>query len=195
LSAVTTDNCVSLSHNVLDRFFENYGIPVIKTETLKQYGLREQEISKPLFCWIFAITYQKNSLGRVQENQSNLMSRSMLYVNFIHSIILGRHRYISRDLFDYEKWILCKIAALKMLYGDALTENDIHNALGKFLKDELNKRLREFLLESDKRRDLILHPILTSYFHLIPTGKAASPTVDFIHESFKEYLLAEYYVF
>jgi hypothetical protein len=180
--------------NQVNRFFKNYGIPEIKTETLKQFGLREKEMSKPLFCWMFAITYQPNPMVRGEDSQSDKMSRLMLYLNFIHSIILGRHRQISKTGFDYEKWVLRKIAALKMLYEDTLTENDIDSALGKFLEDEENKRLREFLLESEKRRVVALRPILTSYFRLGPTRKASSPMVDFIHESFKEYLLAEYYL-
>lgn len=38
----------------------------------------------------------------------------------------------------------------------------------------------------------MLAPILSSYFHL--TSSAPYAKIDFIHESFKEYLLAEYYI-
>jgi hypothetical protein len=40
----------------------------------------------------------------------------------------------------------------------------------------------------------LLKPILTSYFRLQLGGKRPSPIIDFIHKTFKEYLLAEYYI-
>ena len=42
-------------------FFKKYGLPDITFNILKSYNLAEEEIFKPLFCWMFAIMRNSKS--------------------------------------------------------------------------------------------------------------------------------------
>ena len=179
----------------VNKFFEKYGMQSINFETLLyRYGLNEKEIQKPFFCWIFAIVY--NSGGALFEDIKNEnMKRALIYQEFIHSIIRGKHRELAEREYDYteydidkEKKTLRKIAPLKMIYEDNLTENIVRRDIAKF-EDGLT-----YDDEATKNEDLstILSPIISSYFYL--QSSTSDPKIDFIHESFKEYLLAEYYI-
>jgi hypothetical protein len=79
-----------------------------------------------------------------------------------------------------------------MIYGIELTETTARKWLARFAEEEKRGGLSEFLEES--RNEELLKPILTSYFRLQLGEKRPSPIIDFIHKTFKEYLLAEYYV-
>ena len=73
-----------------------------------------------------------------------------------------------------------RIAPLMQIYSDCLS------------KKTANEKIKEFGLEaSDGKDDSILNPILTSYFYISPTE---DELIDFVHNTFKEYLLAEYYI-
>lgn len=45
--------------NQVNEFFSSskYNLPDVSYNTLKEYGLEDSEISKPLFCWMFAVMY------------------------------------------------------------------------------------------------------------------------------------------
>jgi uncharacterized protein YjbI with pentapeptide repeats len=166
-----------------------YNIPDVTYQTLKKHGLQEEEIGKPLFCWMFAVIHPQLGIA-FQGIEDRDIKRSLIYQEFIHSTIRGKHKesgihdynYTEYDI-DKEKKIFRKIAALKMIYGNSLTENILIRDLAKF-EDQLSAVNEEIRT--------VLAPIISSYFY--SEGLSSDPKLDFIHESFKEYLLAEYYI-
>ena len=113
------------------------------------------------------------------------MSRAFIYQGFIHSLIRGKHKdkaseYHWTQYGGQEKRILRKIAALRQMH-ESLTRNMIISELENY-----GISYKEVALKD------VLDPILTSYFYL--QGPAFDMSVDFIHKSFREYFLAEYYL-
>jgi uncharacterized protein YjbI with pentapeptide repeats len=172
------------------KFFEKYGLPDITSDILESYNLTKQEIFKPLFCWMFVVMRNSESFditsvfkdfdSRVKRS----MSRALIYHGFVYSIIRGKHRdkaseyYWTRYHFSEEKRILRKIAALRQMH-DPLT------------KSMVIEGLKYYDISYDEAD--VLDPILTSYFYL-QSITATDMYVDFIHKSFREYFLAEYYL-
>lgn len=77
--------------------------------------------------------------------------------------------------------ILRKIAALRQMHG-LLTKSMIIRGLENYGISYHERTLKD-----------VLDPILTSYFYLQSTTALDMP-MDFIHKSFGEYFLAEYYL-
>jgi len=166
----------------VEAFLNNYGIDYRLDEIAKEFGLEEQEIKKPLFCWMFSMIYSKS-----KDHIQYLKNRSLLYHEFIHSVIRGKHieeakEYDFKKYYIKEKKIMRKIAALKQIYLDDLT------------KKILIERIKEFGLEINDDDNGILNPILNSYFYSKIADSSEEETIDFVHDSFREYLLAEYYI-
>jgi hypothetical protein len=173
------------------KFFEKYGLRDITFDVLKSYNLTEEEIFKPLFCWMFAIMRNSESFGITSvfkdfdSSAKRSMSRALIYQGFIHSIVRGKHKdkaseYHSTQYGSEEKRILRKIAALRQMH-DPLTRNMIIGELENYGISYNEPTLKD-----------VLDPILTSYFYL--RDQAFDMSVDFIHKSFREYFLAEYYL-
>jgi hypothetical protein len=113
----------------VDEFFSasKYNIPDVKYQTLEKYGLQdEKERVKPLFCWMFGVIYLKSGL-KTYTQQPNV-GKSLLYLNFIQSLFTSG--------VSYGKWIFRKIAALKMIYGNELTETTVRKWLTEFAEEE-----------------------------------------------------------
>jgi uncharacterized protein YjbI with pentapeptide repeats len=150
---------------------------------LDSYGLQHEEKGKPLFCWMMAIiTKNAEAVLNMEKDWSVNLKKTLIYITFIHTLLRGRHKSLTEiedwvEFYTNEKKILRKIAVLKQLYQDHLTE--------VLLKTEL----ASFKIKID---DEELEPILTSYFRKNTRDDARY--YDFIHESFKEYLVAEHYV-
>jgi uncharacterized protein YjbI with pentapeptide repeats len=166
----------------------------INFEVIRGYGLRQEEIFKPLFCWMLTRIQSEFNLSMLESVVDDEIRRSLIYQQFIHSIIVGKHKELDvpealKVELEYniknEKKMLRKIAALKMMYDDKLTQQILRNELPKF---------EDIMPSSLENRDLknILDPIISSYFYL--TSSQSYSKVDFIHSSFKEYLTAEYYI-
>ena len=104
------------------RFFVKYGLPDITFDILKGYNLTDEEIFKPLFCWMFAILRNSKSFDIItvfkdfDSHAKRSMSRALIYQGFIHSTIRGKHKdkaseyYWTQYHFGEEKRILRKIA-------------------------------------------------------------------------------------
>ena len=144
---------------------------------------------KPLFCWMFAIMMNSQSDSEIifKDVENPFIKRALVYQGFIHSIIRGKHKdtaelYHWTQYYPEEKSILRKIAALAQNHDRILTRSAVIEGLKNYgiIYDE--KMIKE-----------ILDPILTSYFYLRSTS-ANDMSIDFIHKSFGEYLLAEYYI-
>jgi nucleoside phosphorylase len=162
----------------VNEFFERYKVG-LDYDRCKELGLGDEEISKPLFCWILGIVWSSYEIVFLPEWSSE-MKKSLLYYIFMHSIIKGKHRKEVKEFKRYypiEKEVLRCTAAMK-------------NMLKELDEDQLKSKLKEMEIKNLSEVDDIekyLKSILTSYFY------RSQERIDFIHKSFKEYLLAEYY--
>ena len=182
------DNYVRLCLFTVDQvneFYQRYGI-ALDYKTVAASGLESDEICKPLFCWMISLAYVKNK-SLVVSNDTNL-NRVWLFYTVIHDIILGKHvsessKYgYTKHALD-EKLALGKIAELKHVYGDALTKKRILDLLEQLrFKKILNKEILK-----------IFDQLISSYFYT-SEGAGYTEHIDFIHRSFEEYLLAEFYI-
>src|SRR6478672_3196465 len=168
-------------------FFERYGHQELSFEDIKRYELQEKknlpyqiDLLKPLFCWMFALSYRNLEITRdIDAGEARLI----LYSTFIHSILEGRYKDSPMEIVK-EKWILRKIAALKMISDEVYEEE-----LSEKLQTVVEQKQKEFI----NLEEIKLHIVLTSYFKLNKKGNNKH-SVEFLHKSFQEYLLAEYYI-
>jgi hypothetical protein len=178
----------------VNEFFQKYGMSDLSFKKLRHFDFKEEEIRRPLFCWMFTIFTQSESYDEVilKESTSSSMTKALIYGWFIHSIIRGKYRHTA-DQYHYSKYhfeekkILRKIAALRQMYEpNILTKNMVIDGLRNYFG----------LLDYDdkKLQNDIINPILTSYFYLKDTTSPFDKSIDFMHKSFREYLLAEYYI-
>jgi uncharacterized protein YjbI with pentapeptide repeats/nucleoside phosphorylase len=168
----------------VNEFFRRYGVNLTYLKCVK-LGLGKEEISKPLFCWILAIISADRSYELVFKPEwPEAIKRALLYYIFIHILLKGKHKKEKevekfRKYYHDEKKLLRYIAALKNMYGE-LDE--------KTLKVSLTE-----IYEVDRNRiESYFGPLITSYFYRFTNG-IGSQKIEFIHKSFQEYLLAEYY--
>jgi hypothetical protein len=174
--------------NQVADFFIKYGNQDLVFEDISKYGLQEKnkdssyqlDLLKPLFCWMFALSY--NDLQVIKDVDVGI-ARFILYSTFIHSILEGRYKGTPLQIVK-EKWILRKIAALKTIFEQAY-EEDLPKLLQTFIEGEQQEIIN--------LQNINLHTVLTSYFKLNEKSNNKH-SVDFLHKSFQEYLLAEYYI-
>jgi len=181
----------------VNEFFTEYGTPQYSFKTISSYGLGDEEKRKPLFCWMIALNpnserFLPQSVTSSINKSRSYLTMALLYQDFIHSLIRAKYRKAAEEFSEYyseEKNLLRKIAALKQAYesiGDILTVNKLIVGLGDYYGLDYNT------IASEERKN-IFDPAMISYFYL--SGKTTrDKTVDFIHKSFKEHLLAEYYI-
>ena len=166
----------------VNEFFKKYGVE-LDYKKCEELGLDEEEITKPLFCWILGmISLDPSYKLTLKPKWSSSMKRSLLYYVFIHSLIKGKHKKEMDKFKEYyyvEKELLRYTAAIKNLYKE-LDEEKLKLNLAKIYKKEI-KNLEEYL-----------KPLITSYLYH-SSQEIVSKKIEFIHKSFEEYLLAEYY--
>jgi hypothetical protein len=167
----------------INLFFQKYGIS-LKREQLLDSGLGSNELGKPLFCSMISILYKQKKNISFSKNLSP--NRALLFFHIIHDVILGKHE-TEADSYSYsrhhlnEKRTLRKIAELKYIYGDKLTIEQIVESIKRSpsgIKTDILK---------------VFKTLITSYFYITPDNNYEE-RIDFIHKSFVEYLLAEYYL-
>jgi uncharacterized protein YjbI with pentapeptide repeats/nucleoside phosphorylase len=167
----------------VNEFFKRYKVD-LDYERCKELGLGDEEIFKPLFCWVLGIVWSSYKIVFLPE-WSREMKKSLLYYIFMHSIIKGKHRKEVKEFKRYypiEKEVLRCAAAMK-------------NMLNELDEDQLRSKLKKMEIKNLSELDNLekyLKPILTSYLYR-SSDELVSKRIDFIHKSFKEYLLAEYY--
>jgi len=166
----------------VNQFFQKYGVK-LDYEKCRELGLSEEEITKPLFGWILGMISLDPSYELTFKSEwSSSMKRSLLYYVFIHSLIKGKHKKEMDKFKEYyyvEKELLRYTAAIKNLYKE-LDEEKLKSKLAKMYKKE-TEHLEEYL-----------KPLITSYFYR-SSQEIVPKKIEFIHKSFEEYLLAEYY--
>jgi hypothetical protein len=95
---------------------------------------------------------------------------------------IGRYHY-SKSIAN-EKGILRKMAVLKSIFEEVY-EEDLSKNLEHFIEKE-----QQGLIDT---RNIKLHTVLISYFRLNQKSNNRH-SIDFLHKSFQEYLLAENYI-
>jgi hypothetical protein len=65
------------------------------------FKLTEEEIRKPLFCWMFAIMVSSEFYNEIilKESANPSMTRALIYEGFTHSIIRGKHQSVANQYF------------------------------------------------------------------------------------------------
>ena len=182
------------SEEKVNEFFQKYGVE-LDYEKCEELGLRREEITKPLFCWMLAMM-QANECYKLEfkHEWSENVKKSLFYYAFVHSIVRGKYKFKEeeefKEIYPIEKELLRITAALKNLYGDNLTEELLKKSLEniKFKNFSYN----DFEKDYENRAKPLLDLFLTSYFYR-SSQKIVSKKIEFIHKSFEEYLLAEYY--
>ena len=170
----------------VDEFLTKYDLKLTYNEAISKLGLRREEITKPLFAWMLAMTYTKSDLRlEFKEEWGNHMRGSLIYMLFFHHIINGKYKSTLSattwtKLYKDEKKILRKIAALRQVNpeGQGISKSKI--------EDDLKKFEEQFDLSN-------LKYVLQSYFYFTRTVQNQIE-FDFVHRTLKEYLLAEYYI-
>jgi hypothetical protein len=184
------------SKSQVNEFFTRYGTPHYSFEKISSYGLGDEEKRKPLFCWMIALNHNSERFLPqyiASNNRSpSYLTMALLYEDFINSLIRARYNKVEKEFSEYyfeEKHLLRKIAALKQVYesiGDILTVNKLIACLRDYYG-------LDYTTAASEERKNIFDPAMISYFYL--SGQTTrDKTVDFIHKSFKEHLMAEYYI-
>jgi len=179
-----------LSKEQVDQLFKKYNpdLDITFDRCINEYYLNEGVIRNPLFCWMLAYMHTNQYVKlEFKEDWSTNMIRTLLYHSFIHSILLGKYVEELRSLEEKdienriaeEKRSLRLTAALVNLYG-GISKSELRVKLLRLGVDE--SYLNELF---DKEG--FLEYFLTSYFYM------QEERIEFIHDSFKEYCLAEYY--
>lgn len=169
----------------VNEFFSRskYNLPDVTYQTLNDFGLDEDEISKALLCWMFAVMYNSSGADlNIRNVTQQNTKRAMFFQEVIHSIIAGKHRNTQdgkekeKELsYKREKKMLRDIAYLFSIYKDNLTTTIVSKHLS---------------LTED---DILRNPIITTYFNLLP-ATAKIKKIEFFHKSFYEFLLAEAFI-
>ena len=189
------------SKNQVDDFFRKSTLPQYSFEQFKVSKVMEEvggayedelayEIRKPLFCWMFALMIDSSpDIAKVLEQQvahnDQQLRRALIYQGFIHSIIIGKHKESAKkylEKYSEEKNILRKIAALKQMYAPEVLKESTAVA-----------GLRDYYGLNYNTADIRKNKIITSYFYFKGTN-TTDKAIGFIHKSFMEHLLAEYYI-
>ncbi|HEY6537255.1 MAG TPA: hypothetical protein VIY08_15895, partial [Candidatus Nitrosocosmicus sp.] len=170
-------------------------------EKSSSVGLGCEEMRNPLFCWMigslnpYGERLLRQSINVATITNSNKSSPhlilALLYQIFIHSLVRAKYKDGAKDFSkDYvdEMNLLRKIAVIKQSC-ESTKEVLTINKMVKYLRDYHGLDYSKDLLV---RKD-IFDQALTSYFYL-SGQKTKDKTPDFIHENFKDHLLAEYYI-
>jgi uncharacterized protein YjbI with pentapeptide repeats/nucleoside phosphorylase len=179
-----------LSEEQVDQLFKKYNpnLDLTFDRCINEYYLNKGVIRNPLFCWMLAYMHA-NQYEKLEfkKGWSTNMIRTLLYHSFIHSILLGKYVEEVRSLEEKdikkriaeEKRLLRLTAALVNLYGE-ISKSELRDKLSRL-------GVNESYLNELFRKEGFLEYFLTSYFYM------QEERIEFIHDSFKEYCLAEYY--
>jgi uncharacterized protein YjbI with pentapeptide repeats len=205
----------SFDKTKIEMFFVKYGISLEYEEIIKvmpDYTI----LSKPLFCWMIAFTMKNNKslINLIKSSYPEGVfnnNKTILYFYFIHSIIMGRkyNRHINeeeRKIILYEKRALRKIAALT-LTEDTATEMKSRETksvglsaglVSKYLEGADDKTIEKIEDDQDGNKMInktivSLSTILSTYFFSV-SADYTEKKIEFLHKSFSEYLIAEYYI-
>ena len=177
----------------VEEFFEHYNVNLkFKQISTISKGL-SKEITNPLLAWMFSKIYPliREDLEHIKSTKeqelTNSMAKSLIYLKFFHSIIEGKS--LDRSKFDIyeerkdiiksyrdEKRKLRLLAMLMQVCGGNLTDENVKQVQKMFRDTQIDMSVQD--LKS------------TSHFYV---KDKRNDSIKFVHETFKEYLLAECY--
>jgi uncharacterized protein YjbI with pentapeptide repeats len=180
----------------LDKFFEKYevkeGEHLLTHERAIELDLPVQEMFRPLFAWIFSYqeTSEDSRVKIVKKKWTSKMKKAWMYYIFFHRMIAGipMEWHTDNDIekrneqYLYEKYLLRAVAALKQIH-DLPHEKPIP-------VQDVEKEIKSFAIPDV---DFDIDKVKKSYF-LSVHHKGMEKMINFVHESFSDYLLAEYYI-
>ncbi len=151
---------------------------------LHDYLLRhEEDLKKPLFVNMLVQLFRNDifSIKELKERNQQL-THTELYLHFLNDLSVRAKRETTEDRSKYQtyRYFLRKFAAKRQL-----------NELDPFLQEKgihLDSMIH-YLKDSDK---YLYHQIEQDKFHLISHFGKHGDYLEFIHLSFREYLVAEY---
>jgi uncharacterized protein YjbI with pentapeptide repeats len=178
----------------LDEFFKKYQVMYrghfLTCLQAIDLGLPVEEMYRPLFAWIFS--YLETSIDskiRIveKENWTPKMKKTWMYMLFFHRMIAGKPREAYMDTrwkesYLHEKKLLRAIAALRQLHE--LSDE------GPISSQVVETEIKNFKTQST---DFDISKIEKSYF-LFVKHRFNGYWINFVHKSFNDYLLAEYYI-
>ena len=82
----------------VEELLEKYGLSYRFDEIMK-FCLDEWEIKKPLFSWMIPMIYYKS-----EDHTKYLANRTLLYHEFMHSVIKGKYIDEAKEYDDFEKY-------------------------------------------------------------------------------------------
>jgi uncharacterized protein YjbI with pentapeptide repeats len=175
----------SFDRNQVKEFFRLYGIPE-NLDNLSEI-LSGEKYGKPLFCWMIATVYHKSS----QEERKMLFGKTkyaglreiFLYQQFIHNVILGKPRKVAQE--DFEEWFRRSGDEKRALRLIAFMKNE--NPLLTKNKAQINLDSFKFVIPKSTGA------LISTYFST-SVDEQGTERLEFIHKSFGEYLLAEFYI-
>jgi hypothetical protein len=177
------------------KFFKSYGLPEeYNFDNIKNFQLSSEIICTPLFCWMFAYIVMTSGQNRLFDyDLSKNVLTTKLYQKFFYSIIRGKlmakeyHNWLQQFL--EEKKILRRVAALWYLKYPDLVDSYLIKGLIALGMEELGSDT-----ETERKEKLkLIEPFITAYFYRL--GKyRPEKKIDFMHKSFGEFLLAEFFI-
>lgn len=187
------------SESQIDTFFDkdHYHIPELNYKALKEYNLEHEDICKPLFCWMIAQLYKKHGkLAHFNPSWTPEMRKTALYFEFIYGLNSGKvgPSVGTEKNIRLEKKVLQEIAAIRQRSTERINAAKITKIIQQQRKQnrlEYEEVEPPHIDDVEKNEDVekSIEYILKSYF--LQT-ESESERIDFIHPSFKDYLLAEY---
>lgn len=145
------------------------------------------EITNPLFAWMLILLYTSPDFKiEFKESWSIKFKKSLIYMFFVHYIIRGKFQSIEtlylNKTYYFEKKSLRIIAKLKQLKKYELFWSECEKEIKSYFGSNGDISMLEKTLSS------ILHTYIFSPF------QTTVRKVNFIHKTFMEYLVAEYYI-
>lgn len=174
---------LGFSEEQVEEFFKRYGVNINLDELRKH--IYKIDLSKPLFCWMIAVSSVRagNPEMLILEDDDPNKRRAFFYYTVTHLLLRGKHlREVSKglSLYEREKEFLRLVAAY-MNFMKYLEKPETYEGLVEGIGN----------FGMDLKEESSLEPFITSYFRLHETIKGK--IVEFIHQSFQDYFLAEYY--
>jgi hypothetical protein len=175
----------SFNKEQIEQFFRIYGLGS-EYHNLSNI-LTEQKLGKPLFCWMLATVYSKCTLEEREiffdDSKAYNFGEIFLYQRFIHDIILGKLRDDVKR--DFEKWYKESKDEKKALRLIAFLKNDKPSLSRAKVVDYLDSL--NFVVPKSSVS------VMSTYFSTSQDERGIEK-FEFTHKSFKEYLLAEFYL-
>ena len=174
---------LGFSKEQIKEFFEKYGVNICLDKLM--WHIDEVDLRKPLFCWMIAVSSARagNPEMLILEDDDADKRRAFFYYTVTPLLLRGKHLWeVNKgiDFYKNEKEFL-RLATAYINFMRYFEKPETYSGLMEWIKN----------FEIEWGDNPSLEPFITSYFRLHETIKGK--IVEFIHQSFQDYFLAEYY--